>query len=342
MTTRNAGPSVAGRAARALAALLLGGAIFATTAEVVVRRLRLEPRLQVIAHDRMKDWEFFVAGGVPLWRVLGSAERRSPPCAPGSPEVWLVGDSIFFGTNLEAVDALGASLQRAIAAAGRDACVRDLSQPAYGGLQRVAEAELELTSGRVPTVVVVEGWESDPGVYTPIDGAWYALYNIRRDEEGWPAPIVPVPTRLHHALFLHSRAWWFLTLALAREDAVADADANRTWREVQLPRLVGAIREAGARPLFVEVPRLHRPFEASAEVFRTQAPERRATAEAVESLGVPFIHIAERLSGRDVAPIALDDCCHLTPEGSRIYAEAILPDVIEALDAVAPPKGSSG
>lgn len=329
--------------ARTLARGMMGLLLFAATVELAVRVLRPTPRLLVVTPTRVGDGRgqaFEVVDGQPLWRDLGSDARRDPACDPAWPEVWLLGTSVTFGIGLAPEATMGPHLQADLAARGAQACVRNFAQPGYGAAARIVEARRELAAGRRPAIVVWESWENDPVVLTPIDGTAYALSDVATDAGGWPAPPLPVPLAMHHLLFGRSRAWWYTTLALVRFDEQASAASWRVYLDERLPRFVDEVEAVGAHIIVAIVPRLDRPFEATGRASWIDGDLQLAVVERAEALGLEVVVVADRLAGRPVEPLRQDLCCHVTAEGARAYAEAVLPEVARALASRGPEVGA--
>ncbi len=314
-------------------------ALFVCTGELAIRWLRPSPSVLVVRPSGILAnvaKNFAVVDGHPIWADRDTETRLNPPCAPDAPEVWLVGDSIFFGVGLEPSASPGAQLQLLLDRAGAAACVRNLSQPGYGGAARHRAFLAELERRRQPDVVVIESWESDPMTLTRLDDAWYALADVRTDASGWPAPPVSVPTWAHILAFRHSRLWWYATLTAQVSDPDAMTEARATYRKQHYVPMIRQAQALGARVVTFVMPRLDRPFAASVSSSWEATDERALLREASADLGVPVIAIADRLVDEDVTELRQDTCCHVSPAGAEAYARAMLPEVLAGLQRTAP------
>ncbi len=323
-----------------LGKVVLMALLFVSTGELAVRMLRPAPRLLVVRPTGPRaniTTHFGMRDGHPVWKEQGTEERLHPPCAPGLPEVWLVGDSIFFGIKLKPEEAPSAALQRLLDAAGVSACVRNLSQPGYGGAARHRAFQAELSTGAVPAVVVVESWESDPMTLKPIGDAWYALADVHTDATGWPVAPLPVPTGFHHFLFLRSELWWYATLTVQSSHPDAMRRSREVYRTEHFLPMIERAQALGAEVITVVAPRLDRPFGDSVSTVWEPGDDRADLRALAEARGVPVVAIADRLVDQDLVGLRLDLCCHVSAAGAEAYARAMLPEVLAGLRPEAAP-----
>lgn len=315
-----------------LAAAGLSVALGLATGELAVRWWNPTPRVQVVrggevpAPDRTP---LSLVGGEPAWSLPGSEARKDPGCGPDARRVLLVGSSIFWGTGYGPAEVVSGQLQQELDPSRSRWCVINHAQPGYTGNQKVATARAVLPGLR-PDLVIWEVWANDVGDYALLGPDAYEVGKLVHDEEGFPVWL-PLPSGLHHALFLHSALYRYATLALAPEDRQA---YDRTWHwlvDEGLPSVLEATRAGGGRLVLVFAPFLDRPFAQSAAEHRDKLRGYVWTRAWAEAQQVPVLDLAEAWIAEDPEDLRHDPCCHYAPAGHALLARTLRPWV-DALD----------
>lgn len=329
----SAGSSRVWLARLAQAALSLG--LFAAMAEVTVRVTDPTPRAQVIrGGDGTKPFTFPMrdVNGQPVWEHPGSDARQDPPCADDPRGVLLIGSSIFWGTGVEADEAVSHHLQADLTASDPRWCVNNEAQPGFQGFSKVAIA-LEQIALREPEVVIWEVWANDPGGFTRIGDDAYGIDHLVRDSRGVPVLLPFLPEAWRGWLFEHSTAWEYAALALAPRQPGAQAEAWVRYADEALPAVWAQTQAHGGRLVLAFMPWLDRPFAQSAEEHRSDNEGYRRVRAWADQAGVPWVDVAE--AWRDQQPEALrhDPCCHYNPQGHAALAKLLAPLVLTPPEA---------
>lgn len=307
-------------------------AIAAGTVELVIRWANPEPRAQVIDMTKMPmvTWR----EGLPLWRARGSDARETPECAPGAVEVLMVGSSITFGVGLAPADAVSGHLQRRLNADGSAWCVRNLAEPGYIGDQKRLVAEVGIARWH-PRVVIFEVWGSDGGNYFRVGDTVVGGRAVRRDEDGWPRPPIPVPTWLHHPAMTHLASWRYATIALSSVDDDADKVAWEREVPARLTRVDAAVKGQGKLLVWLAAG-LDSPFSAQA-AWHPESADYGQVLKWGGVSGVPVVDVAAAWTSEDPAALGVDRICHLNSLGSDKLAALLEPRVRELAAAAASP-----
>lgn len=329
------------------AALMLGLFVLTTLGlgEVVVRGLRVEPRVVMIREDPRVVHLSTLSGRV-VWeqverRAPGAPTRQNLGCADRpTHRVHLYGDSIAFGSDLTVEESPGAQLQAALVARGTGApwCVQNFAQPGATPWVARAFADAHLPSSR-PELVLIELWYG--GNHVPLRAGDVVYYptGMRTDADGYPTFAFGWTGWLHHALFDASRFWaWSTFVVSPRCDTCEPTWESLLDGDIQAMR-AGAAAVGADTVLLVAAPldvpfaeTLAHPPEWTVAINRWAARER-----------VPVLHVADLLSDQAVEAVRLDPCCHLNPTGARLLGQRVVERLagpiaaIEARPATAAP-----
>lgn len=288
--------------------------------EVLVRLANPVPRVQVIRPSA--GLQIHDEGGTPLWRFSTDPPvLRNEGCVRTGDglEVAIVGDSIlhwpFEQADRSYINA-GITLQAKLDEVRPGSCVRNVSQPAYAGLQQAAELRaLERT--HPPDVVFWGVWKED-GLYARIGDVWVDVDMYPTDAAGYPEPPwIPLPSSLHHALMDHTRLWPYVVLALSYPSGHTRRFTGDPTVDDLHSGLTSSARRTVARGVpFVVVllPPLDKPF---AQTLVDQPTAWGLVVPFAQQLGLPVVQVAEHLVGVDPATIRIDTCCHFNEEGQQ-------------------------
>lgn len=320
------------RGARAAVGLGVGALLAALSAELVVRVVQPTPRTQVVRTAELSQVELLELYGQPVWRVTEPEQRGlyDRPCRELVGEqgrvVVLVGDSILYMTSSTlAADNVARHLERALGGVEAGWCVVSGAMSGYGAQQKLATA-LDLIDRERADLVLWEVWGERP-TYRRIGETLYGIGSYLRDEAEVPyVEAIPVPLAVNRWLFLRSRAWEYLVLALG---AGAVDDPVLHLHE----RFLDEAEAAGVRPLFVVFPDLGQPFDQPGSIVHLVHPPLR---ELVTGRGAPWVELRPLLVGLDVEQIRLDPCCHYNAAGHEalapILAELVRGEVSEPME----------
>ncbi len=297
-------------AASLLGALLIG--------EGLVRVVKPKPRAQVVASKS----NLKLIDGVPTWRQRGTEERLNEDCpdeAKKSENIVLVGDSIFFGSDLPAEATFGLGLQARLDKLGgaRKRCVLNLAQPGFNFDAQYAVSKSYIQKYR-PRIIYWEIWQSNIMAYAMLGDSAYALSRLSVGDDGYPS-IFGLTEGLNRWLFTRSRLYAYATLALAPEDR-RQTDVRIPWQRLadeKLPLLLDLARRADATLVFVFCPSLDRDFRGSLQdPYRGFAP----VMDFARRHGIETVSLAQELIGTDYRRVRRDSCCHYNAQGHSLLA----------------------
>ncbi|MGE3401262.1 MAG: SGNH/GDSL hydrolase family protein [Vicinamibacterales bacterium] len=270
------------------------------------------------------------------------------PGAGGGPLVFVFGDSTVWGSGARDEYTLPSELAKAMAAAGVEARVVNLGESGYVTAQSVALLLSSLRRGEIPDLAVFYGGIEDvfsayqsgtPGLPTNEDNRRLEFNATRPD--GLPQVLRMLTTGLNGvAAFVRRRsertagaapAWDAASLAAAAVDDFCRTARSATglgaefgfpvrfyWQPVVFGKPLQtayeeaeAGRYAGARPLF------------------ESAYARMAAAEPCPAAPVTYLG---DLFADTAAPLYVD-ALHLSEDGHRLVAAAIVPELLDALSA---------
>ncbi|MBI5526844.1 MAG: hypothetical protein HY897_10970 [Deltaproteobacteria bacterium] len=314
----------ASKAALLLVASMAAGVI---GAELMVRLLGLQPHVQIVRNQgRVRLFEI---DGTVVWEQSRDRQRFDCPSidALGTETVMFFGDSIFYGTGIAAEKTFSSILQKRLDAAGRRACVLNLSQPGFPFGPKFALAK-RLVPLHEPAVVYWEIWDSEPTSFTMLGGTAYNLTDFELGPDGYPATF-PFPPALNRRLFETSRVYEYFTLGMASKKTV---DSAHRWKEYvgeRLSKVVELTRQARAELVLVLCPPLDREFT---EFLSEPRESRSIVTEFASKHSVPVIRLEEAFAALDYREVRLDPCCHYNEAGHEALAEVFNRKTVEILD----------
>lgn len=286
-------------------------------AEVGIRVVNPEPRIQILRHDHGVEIE--TRHGVPVW-LDGDGRRFNRACtdAPHDRTVLLIGDSITFGAGLTYEESVGVHLQALVDARFPDEtwCVVNAGQPGLVFAPQLALAT-DLIADLDPDLVFWQLFYGSPNRPSLIGDAVYVLQGPAEYSE--PPRLAPGP--LHPVLFNYSHLYQYASLALIPGRSAPDWEA---LLDNEVPRAIELV--APAPLIFVLAPKLDRPFADHAHDPWPNYAEFKAFA-AQEGLDV--LPLADSLADRDVEALRRNTCCHYNPAGHQAYAEVLLGEIEE-------------
>ncbi len=264
--------------------------------------------------------EFRVLDGVPVWASRAGGDRLNASCrpSPGGATVVLMGDSIFYGVQLEAQQTLGPKVQGLLP--GPPGCVYNLAQPAFAMENQLAVAR-ERFEALAPDLVIWEIWENSPSHFAVVgDGAWN-FGQIRTGEDGLPS-IPGLSPGLSRVLFQHSGLYRWVTLGQAKTISRPSDDVWRAFAETKLVETRSLVTEGGGSLVLVLSPRMDQPFE---ETVESGYPGYDWVRRWAEGAGLPVVDLAQEWVGLDPEEVRLDLCCHMNSRGHTLLSELLQP-----------------
>ncbi len=278
--------------------------------------------------------ELWLVEGVPLWRQRQDVRTRvDQPCRDSNPQALDVvglGSSILHGVGVDPAQTWAPILRDILAEQGVEACVHNLSAPAYGAAQKQHLLRESLPALPAIRVVIWEVWGTDVMDYRMLGSMAWRMSDLVVDAEGYPNPLA-LPSPLNRQLFQRSAAWRYTILGLtpAQERPVHDWDSVLAGPVSEAHRVA---RDNDATLLLLVMPPLDRPFATTADDPKDKLRMRfQAWAEARADQGVVLLSLAELLRDEDVEALRLDPCCHYNADGQRRIAEVLAPAVLDAL-----------
>jgi lysophospholipase L1-like esterase len=237
--------------------------------------------------------------------------------------VLALGDSCTFGRGVEDGEAWPARLEARLRAAGQDAAVQNAGVPGYGTTQE--RGLLRRLAPRVrPTHVVVVWLPNDAHETPPLQVLDGQLVKDEADLREWRARAERRGANASALYrFLRVRAKLVEAgLGLRRDEAPEPiSDAQLATTQAPLRALVDEVRDLGARPLGVLLPREEELFD---EGFDTSHHARMAAFAA--GLGVDVVDLCAAWRARPPARGAFylpRDPVHLSPAGYEAVAAAV-------------------
>ena len=320
---------VAGWRVRLSALVALGiGTLAAGMMLELVARWRPLTRIQVV---ELAPLNAEVVDGIPIWHpAVSTTERMGRPCGD-TPEVVLVGSSIFWGSGVADEDSPRVQLAQRLS----DACVTLLGQPAYNFSNQRVEVARHLKSN-TPRVVVWEMWRNSPRRWTVLDDTAYNLGFDAVGEADMPSPLGLGPAA-NLRLFGWSAAYRHVVVSLLEaRGAALPALSARFATDVVQPELEAMIAR-GISVVLAYMPALDRPFEVSAQ----SRPTLYQMVHAQTGESVASVWVAEEMAARgvDVEAARFDTCCHYSAAGSRVLADILAERVQPLLDGGEPGGG---
>jgi len=268
--------------------------------------------------------------GVLVW--IPENGRDNVECGEGDPDavhVVVLGDSIAFGSGVEADETFSALLQEQLSTDSRRVCVHNHGIPGTGFIQQAAIA-LEAIERYSPDAVLWTLWSSTLKRYWVFDGVAYDLSSFVTDEDGVPETGLFDP--LNRLLFQHSAFYRYAVITLKSSRFMEQA-----WQEFAAgdfgPRL-DRIRAAAP-----ETPMLFINSTPLDTAFRTQAHRRKKNegrwAEfnrpeiqaELKSRGIPLLQLDEALGDAPVEEVRVDKCCHFNARGMALISDILRPRV---------------
>ena len=306
------------------------GVVLAVGVLEAAARLRPLERVQTID---LSVVESDLVDGVPTWRASDSTAVRMGTACSASPEVALVGSSIFWGSGVADHESLRAQVARHLP----EACVRSVAQPAYTFANQAADLSRHL-SHHTPRVVVWEVWRNSPNRWTVLGDTAYNFGGEAQHLDDLPVPPgVSGPT--HRALFTWSAAYRHLVITHVPP---ADESWTTAWSDFvdgELAPWVDRLRARDVRVVLALMPALHEPFATAAEAPQSTYPMvSRAVADRTT-----IVPVAAALAARgvDVETARVDTCCHYSAAGNAELG-AVLADAIRPLLADPAPSEAPG
>lgn len=295
--------------------------LFVGTAELALRLLAVKPRAQVISLAFMDEagTPAKLVGGEYLWESDPTLARVT--CPPGASRTLMtLGTSITFGIELPAAQVFTHHLQTRLDARepGRW-CVINGGEPGFTIRQMAARYD-QLRADHPPDVVMLE--LGNLGRYARVGPELYNVSGFALGASGLPE-VVPLPTGLQQLLYEHSRAWAWVSLALAPRASLAwdDPDSGPA-AALALGR---RIQDDGASLVAWTPTNL-------TDVIRVPSPEITPDADAVRDAfaagGVTTLDIRAAWEGVDPRPWALSQV-HLNVEGHKALAATVDATLVE-------------
>lgn len=290
-----------------------------------------QPLNRVQRVRRLSNHTLRMIGDVPVWKSKTPMNERiaNTVCldtATNGPDVYLVGDSIFYGVKLNPNDTLAPRLQKLLTIdLQREACVINLSEPGFAFANEEAVLR-EAVAAHKPRVVVLELWANSPHRFRVIDGVAYNFGSMDTDEHGLPNP--GVPTDMNRWLFRSSALWRHLSTGLAATTSRSSREVWLDFVERELEPLRGWLEDNGIALVLAYATSLQTPFSDGRPNEDKRYGSARSWAQEHEIAEVVF---SEVLADEDTSAIGIDTCCHLNAEGTRLISEAIAVPLMQLL-----------
>lgn len=310
---------------------LLSFVVFCVSLCVVELYCRGQPLSRIQRVSQLSNHTLRMIGDVPVWKSKNPVNDRvaNTVClgtAQNGPDVYLVGDSIFYGVSLEPDDTLAPVLQDMLTTQlQRKACVVNLSEPGFAFANEEAVLR-EAVSAHKPRVVVLELWSNSPHRFRVINGAAYNFGQMQTDGHGLPNP--GVPDDLNRTLFGFSALWRHASTGLAPSNKVRVPELWVRFVESQLEPLRVWLEGQGIELVVAYATSLRTPFSDG----RPKESSAYAVARSwAQEHGISEVVFSEVLVNEDPQDVGIDTCCHLNAKGMRLVGEAIASPVVELL-----------
>lgn len=326
-------PAMQTAPARIILLLVVGIASGFLLTEIAVRWLNPRPPTQVVRLlEQPQPYRPSLRHGEPVWKA--SADREHTRCAelhPDRTRIFVFGDSITYGINIDPDQVFSAILETALNQSRPDPgfCVMNFAQPGFGFDQSYAVASDEIARWK-PALVLWENW-SDLRKYVLVRDTAYLVNPpyvspserlLVRPDGSFGFDFVPAaPNRW---LFDHSRLYEMLVLRWGQREP-----APPSWslgaRYDHLKTLVDA---NGAKLVIFVATALDRPFETLARQSPASDVVRFASQRAV-----PLYRLAEELKGENYLALRMDAVGHFSVAGHAALAKRFEQIVLRELPA---------
>ena len=285
---------------------------------ILIRVINPLPKTQII---RPKKLQYFFDGEVPVWVEQDRMNLECPQEYPEATLVAFIGDSIFFGTEIEASDSFTYLMQRKLNSEyGKGAwCILNLSQPAYSFEQQMYWYR-QLITRYQPKVVFWELWPQASSRYRLVGKYIYNIQHLKVDAHGIPVPL-PGTKLLHPWLLSRSRLFEYAFLVLASPD-----DNSNHWITDEyvskLKEIKGELESLGAYLQLVSATNLDIPFDKMGDRSWDMKTviEESILPDHFEILFLRELLVQESAKCEEVR---LDTCCHFN-EGHQIFSDNFL------------------
>ena len=186
--------------------------------EFAVRMMNPVPPVQFIRSQG--SLTLFEHEGVPVWEEQGDNPIRYRSCAeketPNQVRIAIFGSSIFYGSGVTPEENFSVALESKLAERWeRPVCVVNYSQPAFGHLNKMAVADLNLGKFK-PDIVLWEIWLNDSGRYVLLNDTAYNVGKLITDEDGYPS-LLGFRGATNKWLLTNSRLYEFAAFALSED-----------------------------------------------------------------------------------------------------------------------------
>ena len=311
--------------------VLLSFVVFCVSLCVVEVYCRSQPLSRVQRVNQLSNHTLRMIGNVPVWKSNNPVNERvaNAVCldtAQNGPDVYLVGDSIFYGVSLEPNDTLAPVLQGMLTAElQRKACVVNLSEPGFAFANEEAVLR-EAVSAHKPRVVVLELWANSPNRFRVINGVAYNFGQMETDGHGLPNP--GVPDDLNRTFFGLSALWRHASTGLAATHGAPVTEVWAAFVEDQLEPLRVWLQDQGIELVVAYATSLRTPFS---DGRPKESPAYAVARTWAQEHGIPEVVFSEVLVNENPQDVGVDACCHLNAKGMRLVSEAIASPVVELL-----------
>ena len=313
--------------------ILLSVAVFFISLCVVELYCRSQPLSRVQRVNQLSNHTLRMIGDVPVWKSKNPVNERvaNAVClgtAQNGPDVYLVGDSIFYGASLDPDDTLAPVLQGMLTSQlQRNACVVNLSEPGFAFANEEAVLR-EAVSAHKPRVVVLELWANSPNRFRVLNGVAYNFGQMETDDHGFPNP--GVPDDLNRALFGRSALWRHVSTGLAATHSAPVTEAWTAFVDGQLEPLRVWLEGQGIELVLAYATSLRTPF---ADGRPKESPAYGIARSWAQEHGILEVVFSEVLVNEDPQDVGIDACCHLNAKGMRLVSEAIASPVVDLLQS---------
>ena len=271
-----------------------------------------------------KRWQrvtqYKLIGQTPVWTATGPEAPgvRNDPCADDAgADIVLLGDSIFYGVQLEPEDTLGPSLSRALKRTnGDDACVVNLSIPGLTLEQELAVIHHEWEQLK-PSIVVLEIWHNSPHRVTQVGNAAFNFGRLDVDDDGIPNPF-GIPSAVNRVLFANSVIWQRSIEGFASQTAMS----SQLWQEAlpDIQEFHAWLQDQDVQLVLAFATKLGTPWSAGRDIERGSYSTVGDWAKINQ---IPTLWFEDILSGHPVEDIRLDSCCHLNKAGTALVSSSL-------------------
>ena len=299
---------------------------------------RTQPLLRAQAVRKLENHTLRILNGVPVWATKNPQRadvnnKRCLDTAPDGPDVYLLGDSIFFGVRLSPEKTLGPLLQDMLSTElGRSACVVNLSEPGFGFVNEKAVLEEAMTQHK-PKVVVLQIWFNSISKFVVLGGNAYNFGRLLTDSYG--IPNLGIPVDLNRVLFQSSATWRNISTGFASTQDAARISTIGKWKmftENELEPFRQWLDDQGIQLMLAYATSFKTPFS---EGRRVEDEVYAATKSWAAEHKLVEVSLAEVLGQEKTDVVGIDSCCHLSEYGTQLVADAIAPELVRLLDSKA-------